>query len=332
MTKRLVTPLVLLFSSNALAGQVGNVSLSTPSDSSRHSYSQQACDRINAVYSACEKRFDYNGRDFSIPLPTGRRNVFCSDGRRLGFYDRVDDMDMASIFMFPYDMGGTPRPEVRRNWDPGRLRQEDLLKAIYGNDAKAVGKSLVKVPFLNQTVPFNEKLGAADALARAGREIMAEAKTDKKVAKFIEIFTSKRQAVYTFTWRIVAGTNRLSPHSFGTGLDLLTHVGPQYWLWDERQKNPEKAKKGEQAYRDDHYLPKGPPVFEQKVVDILERNGFVWGGKWNHYDTMHFEYRPEFIPDVAINCPSASGFAKFSQADLDSYLDQIERSVHTHSH
>jgi D-alanyl-D-alanine carboxypeptidase len=23
--------------------------------------------------------------------------------------------------------------------------------------------------------------------------------------------------------------------------------------------------------------------------------GFIWGGKWYHYDTMHFEYRPELM-------------------------------------
>ena len=34
----------------------------------------------------------------------------------------------------------------------------------------------------------------------------------------------------------------------------------------------------------------------------IERNGFVWGGKWNHYDTMHFEYRPEFFAGLEINC------------------------------
>jgi hypothetical protein len=30
-------------------------------------------------------------------------------------------------------------------------------------------------------------------------------------------------------------------------------------------------------------------------VDIFERHGFIWGGKWAHYDTMHFEYRPELL-------------------------------------
>nr|WP_310556777.1 M15 family metallopeptidase [Flavobacterium sp.] len=33
----------------------------------------------------------------------------------------------------------------------------------------------------------------------------------------------------------------------------------------------------------------------QKIVAIFEKYGFIWGGNWTHYDTMHFEYRPELI-------------------------------------
>jgi hypothetical protein len=32
-----------------------------------------------------------------------------------------------------------------------------------------------------------------------------------------------------------------------------------------------------------------------EIVEIFERHGFIWGGKWYHYDTMHFEYRPEIL-------------------------------------
>ena len=36
----------------------------------------------------------------------------------------------------------------------------------------------------------------------------------------------------------------------------------------------------------------------KEIVDIFERHGFIWGGKWYHYDTMHFEYRPELLDDA----------------------------------
>jgi hypothetical protein len=33
----------------------------------------------------------------------------------------------------------------------------------------------------------------------------------------------------------------------------------------------------------------------QKVIEIFESHGFIWGGKWIIWDNMHFEYRPEVI-------------------------------------
>ncbi len=34
-----------------------------------------------------------------------------------------------------------------------------------------------------------------------------------------------------------------------------------------------------------------------EIVRIFEKHGFIWGGRWYHYDTMHFEYRPELVGD-----------------------------------
>jgi hypothetical protein len=33
----------------------------------------------------------------------------------------------------------------------------------------------------------------------------------------------------------------------------------------------------------------------RQVVQAFEEQGFIWGGKWLYFDTMHFEYRPEII-------------------------------------
>jgi hypothetical protein len=31
------------------------------------------------------------------------------------------------------------------------------------------------------------------------------------------------------------------------------------------------------------------------IILLFEKYGFIWGGKWHHFDTMHFEYRPELF-------------------------------------
>ena len=53
-----------------------------------------------------------------------------------------------------------------------------------------------------------------------------------------------------------------------------------YWLWDSGGSDAALP------YRNDT-----PP----EIVEIFEKHGFIWGGRWFHYDTMHFEYRPELI-------------------------------------
>ena len=167
-----------------------------------------------------------------------------------------------------------------------------------------VRENLVPVSFLGQTIKFQKRLGAAAALARVSEELLAASRDDASLAHFLAPFLGKKVDLryYGFFWRYVKGTKRLSSHSFGTAIDLLTNVGPQYWLWDEERLHPGKAAQGENAYRNDHYIPAAAPQFHPKAVEIFERNGFVWGGKWNHYDTMHFEYRPEFFPGVPIDC------------------------------
>ena len=78
----------------------------------------------------------------------------------------------------------------------------------------------------------------------------------------------------TFNWRNIAGTNRLSTHAFGTSIDINTNYS-NYWQWD-----------GNFSWKN---------KIPMEIVEIFEKHGFIWGGKWYHYDTMHFEYRPELL-------------------------------------
>jgi hypothetical protein len=67
-------------------------------------------------------------------------------------------------------------------------------------------------------------------------------------------------------------------HAFGAAIDINAKFG-NYWLWSKRPD-------GAVVWR--NQIP-------QKIVEIFERHGFIWGGRWYHFDSLHFEYRPELI-------------------------------------
>ena len=83
----------------------------------------------------------------------------------------------------------------------------------------------------------------------------------------------------TYNCRKVAGTEYLSAHGYGIAIDIaLKHSS--YWRWF--LDKPGKTVK----YRN---------AIPMEIVRVFEKHGFIWGGRWHHFDTMHFEYRPELI-------------------------------------
>ena len=111
----------------------------------------------------------------------------------------------------------------------------------------------------------------ADKLKRVGEEL----------DKYPELKLYVSNIGGTYKRRVVKGTDRLSLHSYGIAIDI--NVGESnYWQWDCKCKD-ERKKLG--------YVNRIPQI----IVDTFEKHGFIWGGKWYHYDTMHFEYRPELL-------------------------------------
>ena len=81
----------------------------------------------------------------------------------------------------------------------------------------------------------------------------------------------------TFNYRLISGTNRLSPHSFGIAIDLKSDK-KDYWKWSSKENGEKRINE-----------------YPEELVKVFEENNFIWGGKWGYFDILHFEYRPEII-------------------------------------
>ena len=103
----------------------------------------------------------------------------------------------------------------------------------------------------------------------------------KQVLRYSEL-SEYMKSSGTFYWRKVRGAKRQSAHSYGIAIDINTEYS-DYWQW----KYPKASETQEIAYANRIPL---------EIVAVFEKYGFVWGGRWYHYDTMHFEYRPEINP------------------------------------
>jgi len=120
-----------------------------------------------------------------------------------------------------------------------------------------------------------------EPLSLVEEQILTEAKTNPTVRAWINSISSHAG----WNWRNVAETNSRSFHSYGMAVDitLKSSQGKEsYWLWTLRTK-PEWWN----IPYDQRLHPPDP------VIKAFESRGFVWGGKWLFFDTMHFEYRPE---------------------------------------
>jgi hypothetical protein len=120
-------------------------------------------------------------------------------------------------------------------------------------------------------------------LAIVEEQILAAAATDPQVMAWKNSINS----LEGWSWRNIAETQTRSYHSYGLAVDLLPRsLGGKetYWLWAMNRR----ADWWNISYNDRFHPP-------QKVIKIFETYGFIWGGKWTFFDTMHFEYRPEIL-------------------------------------
>lgn len=202
-------------------------------------------------------------------------------------------------------------PELQDGYDPGRNRPTQLFKQVYGRDESNVEKNLVEVVFLNQIVRFNKNMGAANSLEKVGMELIDKSRFDKDLADFLEPFRNGELDLdqMTFKWRKIKGSDDLSPHSFAIAIDLFNPelIGNSYWHWQATKERAEKFGKGLPPLEESqvqNFKPSDQVRIPASLVEAFENNGFIWGGRWFHYDIMHFEFRPEFFSNYHGVCSS----------------------------
>jgi hypothetical protein len=208
-------------------------------------------------------------------LPDGKRLPF-DDGRSRTFDERLASPHLRDIFFVPYRTGPIEAVEAE-DQDPGRFRVLALLSASYGPQPS---RQQVPTSFLGLPVRMHRKI--VPALERVAKRLAAARERDASLQPFL------RRLSGGFAERTIAGTDRLSAHAFGIAIDLDKSMS-DYWRWQ---------RKGPHRWR--NRIP-------QAIVDAFEAEGFIWGGRWYHYDTMHFEYRPELLdPTCSVGAPDTS--------------------------
>jgi hypothetical protein len=184
----------------------------------------------------------------------------------------IEEASLGEQFVFPYPLAPWSAQALPTE-DPGRIRNRDFFVKMYGDCQRGdVLRRLRSVIWLPKTAPQRLQVTTVNGIDREIEKISAE----------IEMLPPaiRRAAAHsagTFVCRTVAGSGQPSMHAYGAAIDLDAAIGP-YWRWAGLSPR----------VRASHRVP-------QEVIDIFERHGFIWGGKWLHVDAPHFEYRPELI-------------------------------------
>lgn len=241
-------------------------------------------------------------QDWRIEITTNLNNktistpLYWADGRLIPESELANKEKYLSIF-YPY-------PKGQELQDPATYTEEQMEKyrqaglstnrktepyaadfffdILYDTKTRTdMEDHLVKAKFLGHKVNIHQSI--VEPLSRVENRILEEAKTNTNIANFLVIIDH----LEGYNWREIRDVHRKSLHSMGIAFDVLPaklnkHI---YWRWTKDQKGD----KWMLTPLNKRWMP------TYDFINIFEDEGFVWGGKWEIWDNMHFEYRPELI-------------------------------------
>jgi hypothetical protein len=237
-------------------------------------------------------------RDGDWAVPVMGEWFYYAQGRLLPeeLRDKAPEYDPQPFYNYAPELPAWKEPEPqetewlrnfaqRRRENPPK-RSQHFYDALWRAHTRNESYERVKtIRFLNRNVLVHYAI--MEELALVEERILEEAKTDPQVQQWI----NKLDTLAGWNWRDIADTQSRSFHAYGVALDLLpaSQGGLEtYWLWTARNIPEWWAVPYEKRLH--------PP---QGVIKAFESCGFIWGGKWLFFDTMHFEYRPEIL---ILNC------------------------------
>jgi len=171
------------------------------------------------------------------------------------------------------------------NGDPGRIRYEPFFRKMYGDTQEEVQGKLVTIYWMPLIFGSNYPLLVTTVNHVDQKLINISNELEMLVLQHPEYIRFLEAPGGTFQWRFIANTSRLSNHSFGMTIDINSDAS-DYWQWDLERAGKPITEDAALTYRNS---------IPWEIVPIFEKYGFIWGGKWHHYDSMHFEYRPELM-------------------------------------
>ena len=249
-----------------------------------------------------------NDHTIYVIMQSGKKILY-DDGKSKNYETKLANADLQDMMeqVYPLFDGSTNdcASLMEDCFDPGRIRVYAFLKDVYGGTQNETTGNLTSVFLASKNFPFNKNNNCADALKETFRQLSDLLKSNPNIYSYIYPVNG------TYNYRVISGTGQLSPHAFGIAVDLKSNPS-DYWKWATKEQGQKRL-----------------ASYPIELVRVFENNHFIWGGKWAHFDILHFEYRPELIikskyyidPNTSIE-PWYSGYP---DTDLTkTYISKIE--------
>ncbi len=182
--------------------------------------------------------------------------------------------DLEDQMQKEYPKGTTFTDPTAEGADTNRISYTPFFEKMYGKTQQEVLNNLATVHWLPSSRNLRLKITRVNNIHKHLQAISDELDKRPHLIKYLNAPGG------TFNWRSIRGTDRRSAHGFGIAVDINVKYA-DYWLWDRQLGRPHRYKNR----------------YPLEIIEIFEKHGFIWGGKWYYYDTMHFEYRPELLID-----------------------------------